>query len=90
MLAAVGDSGIPHQVRKHPARPAAQIFVQLPGGVVLELELEAPLSCPLEAACEYESAATERGATSRAGLLGVLPAEFSHRAGALARFQRLR
>ena len=52
VLAAVRESGISHQVRKHPARPAAQIFVQLPGGVVLELE--APLSGPLEAAREYE------------------------------------
>ncbi|KHK51680.1 glyoxalase [Ralstonia sp. A12] len=51
VLAAVRESGIPHQVRKHPARPAAQIFVQLPGGVVLELE--ASLSGPLEAAREY-------------------------------------
>lgn len=52
VLAAVRKSGMQHQVRKHPARPAAQIFVQLPGGVVLELE--APLSDPLEAAREYE------------------------------------
>ncbi|CAJ0888826.1 VOC family protein [Ralstonia flatus] len=57
VLAAVRESGVPHQVRKHPARPAAQIFVQLPGGVVLELE--APLSGPLEAAREYEKPATE-------------------------------
>ncbi len=48
VLAGVRESGMPHQVRKHPDRPAAQIFVQLPGGVVLELE--APLSGPLEAA----------------------------------------
>lgn len=51
VLAAVRESGIPHQVRKHPARPAAQIFVQLPGGVVVELE--APLSGPLDATREY-------------------------------------
>ena len=52
VLAAVRESGMQHHVRKHPARPAAQIFVQLPGGVVLELE--APLSGPLEAAREYK------------------------------------
>ncbi len=51
VLAAVRESGMPHQVRKHPDRPAAQIFVQLAGVV---LELEAPLSGPLEAAREYE------------------------------------
>ncbi|CAJ0778103.1 hypothetical protein LMG7141_00712 [Ralstonia condita] len=52
VLASVKASGMPHQVRKHPGRPAAQIFVELPGGVVVELE--APLSGPLEAAREYE------------------------------------
>ncbi|WP_202113620.1 hypothetical protein, partial [Escherichia coli] len=51
VLAAVRERSMPHQVRKHPARPAAQIFVQLPGGVVLELE--APMSGPLEAARDY-------------------------------------
>lgn len=50
VLASVRESGMPHQVRKHPDRPAAQIFVQLPGVV---LELEAPLSGPLEAARDY-------------------------------------
>ncbi|CAH0445560.1 hypothetical protein [Ralstonia syzygii] len=48
VLAKLRDSGMPHQVRQHPERAAAQIFVQLPGAIVLELE--ARLSGPLDGA----------------------------------------
>ncbi|MBB5192848.1 catechol 2,3-dioxygenase-like lactoylglutathione lyase family enzyme [Silvimonas terrae] len=40
----VRDSGYRWQAGRHPDKPAAQIFVELPGGVVLELE--APLTTP--------------------------------------------
>ncbi|CBJ37560.1 putative glyoxalase/extradiol ring-cleavage dioxygenase protein [Ralstonia solanacearum CMR15] len=48
VLARVRESGMPHRVQSHPERAAAQIFVQLPGAVVLELE--ARLSAPLDGA----------------------------------------
>ncbi len=48
VLAKVRESGMPHQVQQHPERAAAQIFVQLPGAIVLELE--ARLSGPLDGA----------------------------------------
>ncbi|MCL9845459.1 glyoxalase [Ralstonia solanacearum] len=48
VLAKVRESGMPHRVQQHPERAAAQIFVQLPGAIVLELE--ARLSGPLGAA----------------------------------------
>lgn len=51
VLAKVRASGMPYQVRRHPERTAAQIFVQMPGAVVLELE--ARLSGPLDEARAY-------------------------------------
>ncbi|WP_296223080.1 glyoxalase [Ralstonia sp. UBA689] len=51
VLAKVRASGMPYQVRRHPERAVAQIFVQMPGAIVLELE--ARLSGPLEEARDY-------------------------------------
>lgn len=51
VLAKVRASGMPYQVRRHPERVAAQIFVQMPGAIVLELE--ARLSEPLDEARDY-------------------------------------
>ncbi|ANA32336.1 VOC family protein [Ralstonia mannitolilytica] len=52
VLAKVRASGLPYQVRRHPERTAAQIFVQMPGAVMLELE--ARLSGPLDEARGYD------------------------------------
>lgn len=46
-------SGMAYQIRSHPDKGAAQIFVALPGGLVLELE--APLDGPLPEIRTYDA-----------------------------------
>ncbi len=43
VLQRVRDSGLPYQLAQVPGEGVAQIFVQMPGGLVIELDaLEAP------------------------------------------------
>jgi catechol 2,3-dioxygenase-like lactoylglutathione lyase family enzyme len=55
VLQRVRDSGLPHQVAQVPDDGLWQIFVQLPNGVVLELDV--PASAELSISHDYESAA---------------------------------
>ncbi|GAB3252301.1 VOC family protein [Chitinimonas naiadis] len=53
VLGSVRASGLPFQVRAHPEKPVAQIFVGLPGGLVFELE--APLDGELPALQAFDA-----------------------------------
>jgi hypothetical protein len=53
VLAQVQASGLPHQIAQVPEDGLWQIFVQLPGGLLLELD--APASQPLTSTYHYQN-----------------------------------
>lgn len=53
VLQRVRASGLPHQVARVPQDGIWQIFVRIPGGLVLELD--APADAELEAGYDYEA-----------------------------------
>ncbi|CAI8704354.1 hypothetical protein [Pseudomonas sp. IT-P395] len=63
ILQRVRESGLPYQLARVPGEGIAQIFVQMPGGLVIELDaLEAPHPNPPETSDRPKGEGTDRGA----------------------------
>jgi len=62
VLQRVRESGLPYQLAQVPGDGIAQIFVQMPGGLVIELDaLEAPHPNPPEMSDRPKGEGTDRG-----------------------------